>query len=287
MKTWQALHTAFVVAEAGTISRAATRLNCQRSTIIRHIDIIETWLGNKLFIRHAKGYDLTEAGHQFTQSMKVVEQQILSLRSQLSFQAETVSGTLVISGLEPLFGLFAPAIARFADDNPLCRVEIQSSTAFEPLEKGQVQIALRTGKKTDVLDYVPVNLGTLRFGIFGHETYMAKYGTPETTADLVQHRFICPPIHNPRIPFSTWFDENVSPAQVAATSSHAYSTIELISEGIGLGVAPLFKQTEHMVRILPMELNWETNVWAVSHLSLYQTPKVQKIIECLKNNPQF
>ena len=287
MKTWQALHTAFVVAEAGTISKAATRLNCQRSTIIRHIDVIEAWLGNKLFIRHAKGYDLTEAGYQFTQSMKLVDQQISSLRSQLSFQAETVSGPLVISGLEPLFGLFAPAIARFAADNPLCLVEIQSSSALELLEKGQVQIALRTGKKTDVLDYVPVSLGTLKFGIFGHETYLAKYGPPDSVAELARHRFICPPTHNPRIPFSTWFDENISPEQVAATSSQAYSTIELINEGIGLGVAPLFKQTAGMVRILPMELNWETNIWAVSHLDLHQTPKVQKIIACLKNNPQF
>lgn len=284
MKTWQALYTALVVAETGTVTKAALQLNCQRSTVIRHIDLIESWLENTLFIRHPKGYDLTEAGKEFTTSLKSVEQQISTLKTQISSQASEITGTLVISTLDPLIGLFAPAIKQFKTENPHCRVDVLSSTTLQPLEKGKVQIALRTGKKTDNLDYVPVKLGTLVFGIFGTQNYLKQNGCPNTIADLSKHQFICPSSYNPRIPFSNWFEENISSEQMAATASDAYATLEMIKEEIGLGILPVFKTHKDLVRILPEDLNWQTTIWAVSHVNVYRTLKVQKFLKSLKDN---
>ena len=283
MKTWQALHTALIVAKTGTVSQSALHLNCERSTVIRHIDLIENWLGVDLFIRHSKGYDLTEAGRDFIESIQFVEQQISTLRTRLTLKEARVDGTLVISTLEPLMGLFAPSIKQFITENPHCRVDVISSPTLEPLEKGEVQLALRPGTKPDNPDYVPVSIGTLVFGIFGAKNYVMRKGVPKRIADLSGYQFIGSTSYNPRIPFSNWFEENISAEQVAATSSGAYSTLEMINEGIGLGALPDFKQHDDLIRILPKTLNWESKLWAVSHVNVNRTLKVQKFLQCLKN----
>ena len=55
MDNWNEIRTAYQVARLGTVSAAAEALDVHRSTVIRHIDTLETVLGEKIILRHAKG----------------------------------------------------------------------------------------------------------------------------------------------------------------------------------------------------------------------------------------
>ncbi|MEO1636831.1 MAG: LysR family transcriptional regulator, partial [Cyanobacteria bacterium J06631_9] len=62
MDNWNEIRTAYQVARLGTISAAAETLGVHRSTVIRHIDALEAQLGEKVFLRHSRGYTPTEVG---------------------------------------------------------------------------------------------------------------------------------------------------------------------------------------------------------------------------------
>jgi DNA-binding transcriptional LysR family regulator len=62
MDKWAELRTAYQVAKLGTVSAAAEALGFHRATVNRHIDVLEADIGVRIFIRHARGYALTEIG---------------------------------------------------------------------------------------------------------------------------------------------------------------------------------------------------------------------------------
>lgn len=63
MDHWSELRTALAVAKLGTVQAAAEALGVHRATINLHIDLLESELGVPLFQRHARGYTLTDVGH--------------------------------------------------------------------------------------------------------------------------------------------------------------------------------------------------------------------------------
>jgi DNA-binding transcriptional LysR family regulator len=61
-----------VVAEEGSFTRAAVRLNMQQPPLSQQIRALEDEIGFDLFVRHAKGIALTAAGNVFLQEARSV-----------------------------------------------------------------------------------------------------------------------------------------------------------------------------------------------------------------------
>ena len=73
---WTEVKTAWLVAELGTLSAAADALGVHRATVLRHVDLLESAVGVKLFQRHAKGYEPTEAGRELINVASLVDEQL-------------------------------------------------------------------------------------------------------------------------------------------------------------------------------------------------------------------
>ena len=76
MDKWAELRTAYQVAKLGTVSAAANALGFHRATVNRHIDVLEEEMGARIFIRHARGYTLTELGEDVLQVARKTEELI-------------------------------------------------------------------------------------------------------------------------------------------------------------------------------------------------------------------
>ena len=74
--SWDDLRLFLAVAEHGGLSGAAAHLGTSAPTLGRRMVALEQALGKDLFVRHARGYDLTEDGEALRGDLSAAAQHI-------------------------------------------------------------------------------------------------------------------------------------------------------------------------------------------------------------------
>lgn len=278
--TWDEIRTAWHVARAGTVSGAAEALGVHHATVIRHVDALEARLGVKLFQRHSRGYTPTEAGEALALVGRATDEQFAQLSARLSGLGSGISGDLVITALPELCDLILPAIAALLTQYPDLRPRLRSERRVLRLEYGEAHVAIRAGTQPSEPDNVVQLLRRYPVALFASEAYLARHGRPEIEADLASHVFVGADAEDSRAPFLHWlttqghtqiFRSNEPAAQLAA-----------IRAGLGLGFVFATKAGPDLVQVMPPRPEWEVPLWLVTHVDLHRTPKVQAVLEALK-----
>jgi len=86
------------VVESGSLSAAASKLDCATSTDSRHIQLLEEYLMSPLFIRNTRKFTLTEEGKLAYQHALKLCGQAEELTSEISQKFETIGGEVTING---------------------------------------------------------------------------------------------------------------------------------------------------------------------------------------------
>ncbi len=285
MDKWAELRTAYQVAKLGTVSAAAEVLGFHRATVNRHIDVLEEEIGARIFIRHARGYALTELGEEVLRVAQKADDIINDLAGRVKGGKARIEGEIKLTILGPFAGLLMDPIAAFRATNPNCMVAIHASEDLARLECGEAHIALRTGPKPDHPDYVVGSFGRVGFNLYAHDSYVTRKGLPKSASDLDSHQFVLPVAPEGRLPFWPWIAENVQTHMVAMSSRDVSVNLEAICEGIGMGFI-----NDHEARrrggfhaVLPPDKAWSVPLWLVTHVDLHRTEKVQAMLSCIKS----
>ena len=134
------------VAEMGSFSRAAVRLNVSQPSLSRQVALLEQELGQRLLERTGRGVTITPAGQTLQVHAKVMLDAAAQARFQIREMRSEPSGTVTI-GLphRVAMGLCAPLVRAFRQRLPhamLCIVEGLSLSLRENLIQGQLDLAL-------------------------------------------------------------------------------------------------------------------------------------------------
>lgn len=281
MDKWAELRTAYQVARLGTVSAAADALGFHRATVNRHIDVLEEEMGARIFIRHSRGYTLTEAGEEVLQVAGKAEELINDMAGRVRGGNSPLEGEIRITMVAPLSGLVMKPIAAFRQQHPNCSVCIIASEDLARLEYGEAHIALRVGQKPDHPDYVVRTFDRVRFNLYAHDSYVSRHGLPQTSDNLVGHEFVVPPLEENRLPFVPWIREHVTPGQIAVTSNHMWVNLQAVTEGLGMGFLSDYDVAgrDDFHPILPDNDAWFLTIWQVTHVDLHRTEKVQALLK--------
>ncbi|MDA1238652.1 MAG: LysR family transcriptional regulator, partial [Proteobacteria bacterium] len=171
MDKWAELRTAYQVARLGTVSAAANALGFHRATVNRHIDVLEDEIGARIFIRHARGYALTELGEDVLRVARKTEELIDDLAGRIKGGKAALNGELKLTILAGFAELLMKPISDFRAKNPNCIVNLDASENLAKLEYGEAHIALRAGPKPDHPDYVVSNFAQISFNLYAHDSY--------------------------------------------------------------------------------------------------------------------
>lgn len=289
MDRWTELRTAYWVAKLGTVSAAAEALGLHRATVNRHVDLLEAEIGGRIFLRHARGYALTEIGHQVLQVAQKTDELIEDLAGRVQGGNARIEGEIKLTMLAPFATLLMGAIDRFRARNPLCHVSLDVGEDLARLEYGEAHIALRAGPRPEHPDYVVTRFGDVGFNLYAHETYVARHGLPTKASGFAGHGFILPQFPHERIPFGSWIKEHVERDMVVMSSRDIRVVQEAVFAGIGLGfVSDADAKARGGLRaVLPPDPAWCVPGWIVTHVDLHRTQKVQAMLTCIKAcNPQ-
>ncbi|MEM1161471.1 MAG: LysR family transcriptional regulator [Pseudomonadota bacterium] len=284
MDHWTEIYTAYCVARSGTVSKAAAELGVHRATVNRHIDALEKALGARLFLRHRRGYELTDAGQEFLTVARRSHDMLEDFFGRLRVRRSEVEGGIIVTTLFPMTDLIFPAILEFRRRHPKTRVTVKTGNKLLSLERAEAHVALRVGAKPTHEDYVVQPFCALDFALFAHQDYITRNGKPDWR-NLSGHAVVGNPVAKSAAPFEVWLAKNTHPDDVVLKSSNAKVLEDAVLSGEGVGFIPVSsaRRWPDLEQISPAVPDWTVASWLVTHVDVHRTVKVQAMLGCLKS----
>lgn len=179
------------VAARKSFSAAAADLGVSPSAISQTIKALEARVGAPLFMRTTRSVSLTQAGEMFharaAPAFAGLSDAYEAARNLGGRAAGRLRINLMRGAIQPLF---APILAGFCNEYPDIELEIFADDALSDLIEGGFDAGVRMGEMLEA-DMIAVRLsGAFRFVVVGTPEYFARFGKPEKTADLAQHRCV-------------------------------------------------------------------------------------------------
>ena len=284
MFDWNDLKYLLAVARHQSTTAASRALEVNQSTVQRRLAELERCLGQALVQRHPSGYRLTAFGEQLLPLARQVEQAVAALSQQVETFQREVTGVVRVTCPEPLVYRLTNStlLERFRARYPGLQIEFVMSDKYLDFDKGEVDIALRSGD-TDDNALVGRKVGDSLWAVYASPKYIARRGQPDGVADLAQHDWVGfdDTMANHRA--AQWLRQVAPGAHVVARNDSVLGLVYSVKSGIGLAPLPtaLGDAEPDLVRVLgPIpEL---ARIWRVlTTPALRRTPRVAALFDFL------
>ena len=178
------------VAETGSFTATADRLDMSKPMITRHIALMEEWLNARLFQRTTRQVQLTDAGEQ---AMIVCQKMLalsIELEQELSAQQGDLRGNIRLSS-SGSFGTthLTKAVNVFLREHPNLNIHLELSDKLLDLVAERIDLAVRITNQPDP-NLVARKLADCHSLIVATPEYLARFGTPKHPEDLRHHRYL-------------------------------------------------------------------------------------------------
>ncbi|HUX79040.1 MAG TPA: LysR family transcriptional regulator [Alphaproteobacteria bacterium] len=255
---WDKLRIFYNVAESGSFTRAASRLQISQSAISRQISTLEDRMGVPLFHRHARGLILTEQGELLFRTARDVFTELAMVQARITENTKFSQGVLKIASTIG-FGTtwIAPRLYKFLDQYPETRLTLRLSDDPVDLTVHESDVAISTSVTEDK-DLIYQELLCRHLYIYSSHKYLLNFGVPLNPEDLDRHRLV---VFNDRamLPFddASWLLTCGTPPGVKREAylsiNNLYGIARAVESGSGIACLPKYvaKNLKNLVQILP------------------------------------
>ena len=275
--SWDDYKIAYQVAIDGSLSKAGISLRINHATVLRRINQLEQALEVKLFIRHQRGYKLTDAGCVLMDEMPEMLANFSRLENKLQNVEGDISGELRITTVSSFSPVITPSLKAFRDAYPKIRLKLISTDDIVPLDSGAAHVSLRAGPCPTGGDIIVKNLTKIRTAYYATQGYVDEYGQPNSANELNQHQWVLPTPDKYRIPFVNYVVDKIDKDRIVFQSNHFPDIHEAVIAGMGIG--PL---GEHQAKLHPSMVkvdldigNKDESIWFVYHKDLKHSARIQ------------
>lgn len=283
------LETFVAVAEAGSFTAAADRLNLTNSAIGKTVARLEERLHQRLFERTTRRLELTDAGAAFYKVCVQVLDELEQAERQLAAQQAQPSGRMRVD-LPATFGRLhaLPALVSFTKTNPLVVPHVSFTDRFVDLVDDGLDMVVRIGGDGTwpaAIDHRYLGREELIF--CASPAYLASHGTPRTVAELLGHEAVL--YGRADGSSSPWLiqEGDTPPARQAVNGRAIFGQAEAqaaaVEAGLGVGQLATWLVEEQLragklVRILPELTTDGLALYVVWQRSRQHSPKVQALL---------
>ena len=214
------------------------------------------------------------------------KEQFDQLAGRTRSRSAQITGDLIVTAHERTAPLLLPALQRFQNENKSTVVKFIASAALLKLEYGEAHVAIRSGSKPDQPDNVVQHYQDLKFGLYAHANYVARYGVPQSRDDFRNHRFVCWEQDKTPFPFTGWLRQNVPETSKTLISANQGIADQALFAGMGIGFHPevYAQKRADLVEVLAPQPDWVVPLWLVTHTDLHRSAKVQALLKFIKND---
>ncbi|HFR4114971.1 TPA: LysR family transcriptional regulator [Yersinia enterocolitica] len=180
-----------MVARERSFTKAAAKLGVSQSALSHSIRGLEERLELRLLTRTTRSVAPTEAGERLANSLEPRFAEIESELDALSEMRARPAGNIrITAGEHAVDSVLWPVLKSFLAEYPDINVEITVDNTLTDIVTGRFDAGIRLGEQV-AKDMVAVRIGPdMSMAVVGSPSYLAKYGTPTTPADLQHHRCI-------------------------------------------------------------------------------------------------
>ncbi|MEL6933832.1 MAG: LysR family transcriptional regulator [Pseudomonadota bacterium] len=187
---WMAIRSFVAVAETGSLSAAARKLQQSQPTVGRHIKALEASLESELFIRNARGLALSEAGNTILEPAQEMAAAAARLRNISEGQDEAATGTVRITASVVISNFVMPdIIVAIRCQEPGIEIELVPSDASENLIFRDADLAIRMYRPSQ-LDVVAKHISDQKMVLYAGKGVIDRYGQPMSLSDLAELPFV-------------------------------------------------------------------------------------------------
>ena len=277
------------IARTGSISRAATTYNIPKATLSHHLRRLEDSLQVELFVRKAKGLELTDAGKEFLDHSAAIFESCENAVSAAQRAHSTISGRIRIVA-STAFGtsIIGAAANYFAVNNPKIDFDLQ----MYPNDKiiaGQFDFdCMIFVGEPPTSSMLRRKMGEVSFGLYASPRFIQLNGMPASHQDVNRANGVVY-LRN-GIP-DKWVLRNrgklVHLKPVAKFNVNEYWMAKYFTvEGLVMGCLPDFfvrYEVEQgvLVPIMPEWRSDDTPVYAIYPAQRHRNPRIMKLVDAM------
>jgi DNA-binding transcriptional LysR family regulator len=281
------------VAEEGSFTGAAQRLDTSTGSVSRAVGHLEAHLRTRLLNRNTRSVSLTESGQRYLQRCQQILAELDHAEAEAADAQVHPSGRLRVHAM-PTFGqtYLVPAVMSYQQRYPSVSIDLTLSEHVPQIidEGYDVAIQLSTTQLPDSA-LVSQRLGTSHSVLCASPAYLRKHGTPRRVAALARHA--CLQLVTSLFPRDRWELDGpggretveLAPTTFQVNLPDALGTALRECKGIGAlpmpsAVAAL--KSGSLVRVLPEYQLQTLNAYVVYPSRQYLSAKVGTFVEFLR-----
>ncbi|MDI1244771.1 MAG: LysR family transcriptional regulator [Rhodoferax sp.] len=235
------------VAQAGSFSATADKLDMSRAMVTRYVAELEQWLGARLLQRTTRSVTLTDAGESCLRRA----QQMLALKNNVeeetSHAGNELRGQLRLTcSTSFAYAQMAAAITDFLQQHPKLKVDLNASESTLNLVEARIDLAIRISAEPEPL-LIGRPLAACDSVLVASPAYLDRHGAPHCPADLSAHR--CLSFVN--FGKSIWQLQRGAEQQSVGVSSHfsaneSTALLQAALAGAGIAMQPTYLANTHL-----------------------------------------
>ena len=178
------------IAEAGSISAAARRMELSKSVVSERMNDLERHLGTRLLERTTRNVTMTEEGRTFYERARRILQDVDDATAQIAERRGELAGPLRISAPVSFGWLhLGPALYGFLARHPRIELTLDLDDRLVSAVAGGYDAVVRHGPVLDEQLIVKRLAASRRF-LVAAPGYLEHAGAPATVGELSQHKGI-------------------------------------------------------------------------------------------------
>ena len=185
-----AIKVFLTVAETGSFTATAERLEISKPMISRYVALMEEWLNARLFQRSTRKVALTEAGEQAVLFCQKIANLTAEMEQEMMAQQGELRGVLRITSSQT-FGTYhlVQIVNRFLQLHPKLNIQLLLNDQPMDLISERIDLAIRITNTPDP-NFIARKLADCHSLLVATPEYLAKFGTPKHPEDLYQHHYL-------------------------------------------------------------------------------------------------
>jgi DNA-binding transcriptional LysR family regulator len=287
--SWDDVNLVASLAEFDSLRQAAKSLSMNASTLVRHMERLETDLGTTIFDRLPNGFALNAAGRELADIGRDMQRQFLRVQDVANHDQQP-RGQVKIAITEGL-GTFwtAPKLPLFAMEHPEIVLNMESTMAIRSPLRNEADIAIQF-RKPDNPDLIAVKLCNLHIYPFATLRYLEKHGMPSAEDRKTRHKLIVQESEQLTNEVILDFLKKARlEADIAFVTNSSIGHLYAIEKGLGIGGLPTFAMAMGG-RLIPLDIGIQhsLDVFMVYRKDARKLKRVSIVIDWLRSifNPQ-